>query len=351
MACKTKMATAHLIFALCFIMCKTSAVKDAENKTNISSRRARFNYPEYAENRLPLSLNFQDHASYSDKQGYYKTEKHIPYEVPSGFHEFTSDKKSGPKYTYAPGDFYLSNFEHDYAAQEAIDRTEMTTKPSVSETLPSRINDLFQRAVKFFFGMNDPDSILIDEKPTLVTVFKQIFKDPIVALAAIIVPVSFLIINVISFLTKLVTGSSVLSNLVPNLAPVVTSTIANTVARGLENPAAEQILEVIGEFGSKAVEDPKCLQRLFCQAAKSRIESRSVDSFSIQRIVRKLIKVVDEKMWKAFGLNLLSTSLQSGHCDIIPCGFDFKSSSGIRLMDKLGQLFSNLFNITETQHL
>lgn len=332
-------------------MCKTSAVKDVDNKTDISSRTARFNYPEYTENRLPLTLNFQDHASYSDKQGYYKTEKHFPYEVPSGFHEFSPDKKSGPKYTYGPGDFYLPNLEHDNAAQEIKDRTEMTTKPSNSGNLPSRINDLFQRAVQFFFGMNDPDSVLIDEKPTLVTVFKQIFKDPIVALVAIIVPISFLIINVISFFTRLVTGSSMLSNLVPNLAPVVTSTIANTVARGLESPAAEQILEVIGEFGSKAVDDPKCLQRLFCQAAKSHIESRSIDSFPIQRIVRKLVKAVDEKMWNAFGMNLLITSLQRGHCDVIPCSFDFKSSSGIRLMDKLGQLFSNLFNITETQHL
>lgn len=346
------MATSRLIFALCFFMCKASAeVKDVNNKTDTSSRTARFNYPEYAENRLPSTLNFQEHGPYSDRQGYYKNEKHLSYEVPSGFHEFIPDKTSGPKYTYGPSDFYPPNFEQDFSPQEIKDRVEMTTKPSISGNLPSRINDLFQRAVKFFFGMNDPDSVLIDEKPTLVTVFKQIFKDPVVALAAIIVPVSFLLINVISFMTKLVTGSSMLSNLVPNLAPVVTSTIANTVARGLENPAAGQILEVIDEFGSKAVADPKCLQRLFCQAAKSDIESRSADSFSIQGIMRKLAKAVDEKMWGAFGLNLLFTSLQSGHCDVIPCSFDFKSSSGISLLDKLKQLFSKLFNITETQHL
>lgn len=312
-----------------------------KNSTESVGRSARFDFNENTINRLPYSPNYEErfyessgpYPEFSDRRDGYEKDNLPPF--PTGFDQFVPDKSSG----YGAGNFYLPytpNIRPDYSIEETNDKTgnKLTTTPP-----KSKLQDLVLKAMDFLTGPSSSESTEIIEKPSLVSTIKEFFKDPLVSLAAIVIPVSFLLANVIPFFARMFAKMS--------LFPAITSTLANTVARSLENPAAEQILDAINEFSSRSLEDPRCFQRFLCQTAKAHIENRSADSWSAQRIIQKLAKAVDDKLWDAMGLKMFFSSLQSGHCDILQCKASTALSTNMQLIDKFRVILENLLSPTE----
>ncbi|XP_054715553.1 protein toll-like [Uloborus diversus] len=292
-----------LVLVLCsswiFIVAEESDGKNSTGKDR--NRSPRYGFEDYS-NRLPFNPEFQ--GRYYDPSAPYpefatKPDRYDfpPYEIPTSFDQFVPDESS--KYSYGAGGFYFP-YPPSYAVDDSYNKKDDKTKPTLLEEGATKVKELVEKAVKVISGPTEVAPLEVEDQPSFLTTIKKYFRDPTVAFTAIVFSVSFLIATFLPLVNKFLANAGML--------PAVTSTIASSVARSLDsngNIHLEQVLDAINEFGAKSFEDPRCFQRFLCQAAKSQIESRSEEAWSIRKMIQKLSKIVDFKILSFSMFNFL----------------------------------------------
>ncbi|GIX97182.1 uncharacterized protein CEXT_332881 [Caerostris extrusa] len=139
------------------------------------------------------------------------------------------------------------------------------------------------KGTKVLTGLETETETAVIQKPTFWSYVRKAFFNPMFILSIVIVPLTFIAESILP---------SLLDMLGSNMLPVITSTIASGFARSFDINAVEQVLDFVNEYGARAVEDPRCFQRFLCQASRSSLESRSGDSWSIQKLFESFLKLL-----------------------------------------------------------
>ncbi|XP_077523556.1 uncharacterized protein LOC144134522 [Amblyomma americanum] len=76
------------------------------------------------------------------------------------------------------------------------------------------------------------------------------------------------------------------------------------------------ILEVIAKFGVNSLEDPSCLQRIFCEVTA---EGKAPESLPVQKVFYTLSTLVNDLWAERLGLKVLFGAVKKGQCDVFRC--------------------------------
>ncbi|GFT18750.1 uncharacterized protein NPIL_331401 [Nephila pilipes] len=343
------------IFLICARIVSPTFAIDNDIAERFTGRSSRSGYFDNLNNRLPYENEYQKFYDSSDSYPEFSktvdSNKLPRYDVPSGFDDFVPDDNIEDKYSYAPGGFYLPSSKKskiNYFVEEVKESDHIDSPPSNSVTIPSvttegSSKDLPNRGTKVLSGTNNIETE-VAVRPTFLNVIQKILFNPLVLSALVMIPLTLFAEIALPYLMNML-GS--------NMAPVIATTIASGFARSLDENSAlhvEQILDTINEYGARALEDPRCFQRFLCQGANSFFESRSGDVWNIHKVIRKLAKTVDDRVWGALGLQQLLNSAHSGSCESFICSGTTAFKEDIPLIEKLRLLGAKLFKYTEIVH-
>ncbi|KFM67432.1 hypothetical protein X975_14760, partial [Stegodyphus mimosarum] len=116
-----------------------------------------------------------------------------------------------------------------------------------------------------------------------------------------------------------------LASLVPT---VVTIPVTTAVATGRRRKRSIQfvnpVLDTISEYGVAALEDPMCLNRIFCQVVR---DGEKEKSSIVQKFYYKLAYMLDDKIADYAGLRLLLLAVRKDQCHLFPCKVKNSKSS------------------------
>ncbi|KAG8198651.1 hypothetical protein JTE90_015483 [Oedothorax gibbosus] len=324
-----------------------SAIPDENSKstTTASGRSTRFEVFQNLNNDrsyAPTSMNRyydQSHLHSEYGNGLYPQQN---YNYPSGYNYYPPIEEIYG--VYQPTNPKKDNADHvppkDHKEKDALNAT---TEANVG--IP-KDQDMITKGMKVLTGSGNIETEVIERPVSSLSIFQKIFANPIVLMAALIIPLGLLAVLVLPYFNNI----NVLGDIGNNVLPAVTSTISSGFARSLDGKSSlqvEQFLDTINEYGARGLEDPKCFQRFFCDAAMSHIERRSGGSWSIQKVLQKLSKAVDERVWDSMGIKFLFSSLVNGNCEKLVCTGTSAYKQDLPIMDKLRLLSARLFNYTE----
>ncbi|KAF8795448.1 hypothetical protein HNY73_003293 [Argiope bruennichi] len=295
---------------------------------------------EKLDDRLPYDPDFKnkpDDALYPEFDNHLGFSKSPRIVIPSGFDDFIPNESDDDRYSYAPGGFYLPSSKKSKINYFIEEVKEDVPTPAPKSEPPAKEP---VKGMKVLTGTDIPETQII-ERPSIMSYLKKLFLNPKMLLAFAMIPLAFAAEVFLPHLGKIFSR---------NMLPVVTSTIASGFARSFDGATVsgiDQVLDAINEYAARNMEDPRCFQRLFCQVARSNFESRSGDSWSIQKEIRKLAKTVDDRLWDALGLRHLFSSLESGNCDSLVCTGTVAYAQNSSLFEMLRLLGAKLFNQTK----
>ncbi|GBO23110.1 hypothetical protein AVEN_261434-1 [Araneus ventricosus] len=149
----------------------------------------------------------------------------------------------------------------------------------------------------------------------------KLTKDPSTFLLVAAIPVSILL-------------SAVLPALMDNLNnyPTVHTIATSSKGRMLLDSFFTPVIDGVSTFGYRALEDPGCTQKIFCQVTKGSFENNTNPSI-LQRALYKASRFVDENYLDSYGVKALVNSLSDGNCENVPC-------TNFNLTDYVLKLFS-----------
>ncbi|GFT18749.1 uncharacterized protein NPIL_331391 [Nephila pilipes] len=262
---------------------------------------------------------------------------------PSDLDDFQPDRSVEDKYSYSPGGFYVPQEKKgkmNYFVEE-VDTMHNDHNHEFSSNKEFS-NDVEAKEMKIL--TSEKVGTQIAQKPSFMSFIRKLMLNPSVLTAINMVPLAFIAEMIFPNLLKMFGN---------NMVPKVSSTIANGFARSLNGNASfqvEPILDVINEYGVRAIEDPKCFKKFICQGIKSRIESRSGDSWSVEKVVQTVRNSVDHELLDRFELKRLLRSIETGDCDYLPCTGSPAYTRDIPVIEKIYLLGVKFFNQTEMLH-
>ncbi|GFV01432.1 uncharacterized protein TNCV_2960261 [Trichonephila clavipes] len=296
------------------------AAIDSNVAFNINSRIGRVGHIRDSNKRIPRTYESASHRK-----------------TLSELDDSNSEANTEDRYSYSPGGFYIPREMSDkinYSVEEINARQNqngfLSEEKLSMEAKESKVLTNSERI-----------GTQIAQRPSFMANFRKIMLNPIVLTAITMIPLAFFAETIFPYLLQ------VFGN---NMGPKISSTIANGFARSLNDNASlhvEQIVDTINEFGSRAIEDPKCIKRFICQGAKSRIESRSSDSRPIEKIAQIVINSIGDELLDRYGLKLLLSSIEKGNCDSLECSGSPAYAYDMPLMKKIYLLGSKFLNRSE----
>ncbi|KAF8789309.1 hypothetical protein HNY73_007253 [Argiope bruennichi] len=159
------------------------------------------------------------------------------------------------------------------------------------------------------------------EKSKPLGFISKITKDPSTFLLVAAIPVSILLSAVLPVLKE---------NL--NKFPTVSTIASSSKGRMFMDSFFAPVVDGVTTFGYRALENPGCTQKIFCQVTKGSLENDASPSF-LQKVLYKASRFVDESYLDSYGVKTLINSMSDGNCENVPCtNFD--------LTDYILKLFS-----------
>ncbi|GFR09698.1 uncharacterized protein TNCT_65271 [Trichonephila clavata] len=250
------------------------------------------------------------------------------YRDPSELDDFLPDRSIEDKYSYSPGGLYVPREKEaklNYFVEEIEINHNNQSHAFVSNNESPK--DVEAKDLKILTS-SEKVGTQVSQRPSFMSFIKNMMLNPkFIAIA--MMPLAFL-------------AEMILPNLLKTFGrhflPKVSSTIANGFARSLnENTSfeTEQILDLINEFGSRVIEDPKCIEKFICQGVKTQIEGRSGDSWSFKKVVPIVMNSIDEEFWDRYGLKHLLSSIGKGSCDSLTCSGSPAYSQDVSFIEKI----------------
>ncbi|GBN50312.1 hypothetical protein AVEN_163912-1 [Araneus ventricosus] len=330
------------IFILCCVI-SSSLGQDINQSLKIRRRTGRAGYLNSHDNWSAPKTDTEKHSlnavtSSHDSRYGHDSNVSLKFAILSELDDFIPDRTVEDKYSYSPGGFYIphereAKLNYHFAEVADNDRRE-NDRLTPDEVSPKDSNS------KIITSSSQNEAGII-VRPTFLSVLKKAFLNPLVLISIAAVPLAFIIEMIIPYFSNIFSG---------NMLPSVATTIASGFGRSFDGDMAlhvEQIMDVMNEFGVKALEDPKCLQRFICQGVKSQSDTHSEGFFLIQKIVHMLENSVDDEMLDRYGLKPLFNSVQAGDCESLVCNGSSAYAQKVPLFEKIFLLASKAFNMTE----
>ncbi|GFU10540.1 uncharacterized protein NPIL_382271 [Nephila pilipes] len=143
------------------------------------------------------------------------------------------------------------------------------------------------------------------EKPS--SLLSSLKKDPATFLLVTAIPISILLAAILPTLMK---------NMISNGQSTITTTATGSRARQLiEQNLMYPFLEGISAFGERVLENPSCVQRIFCEVTKGDTK----DSSLLQKALYTASSFINDDYLENYGVKNLFDSMADGNCDNIPC--------------------------------
>ncbi|KAH7942288.1 hypothetical protein HPB49_022669 [Dermacentor silvarum] len=92
------------------------------------------------------------------------------------------------------------------------------------------------------------------------------------------------------------------------------------------------ILDSIAKFGVNSLEDPHCLQRIFCEVTA---QGKAPESLPVQKVFYTLSTLVNDLWAERLGLKVLFGAVKKGQCDVFRCKAAKPTKQGKRRSSKL----------------
>lgn len=340
----------QIMFFMCIgFISMVSSIPDENSKSTSTASGRTYGFIDDFNKGRPydpanMDSRYYDHSNMLSNYGSYGNGMYPQqnYNYPSGYNYYSPIEEiigvyqpSNPKKDSQDNEPQKENKEKDVPTS--------STEASVGI---SKDQDTLTKGMKVLTSSEKIETEVIQRPASFLSTVQKIFANPIVLMAALAIPLGLLAALVLPYFNNV----NVFGDIGNSVLPAVTSTIASGFARSLDgesSPQVEKFLDTINEYGARSLEDPRCLQRFFCEAAKSHIESRSGGSWSIQKVLQKLSKAVDEKVWDSMGIKFLFSSLMNGNCDNLACSGTSAYKQDVPIFDKLRLLSARLFNYTK----
>ncbi|GFV01433.1 uncharacterized protein TNCV_2960271 [Trichonephila clavipes] len=256
-----------------------------------------------------------------------KNENHTyGYHDPSELDDFLPDRSIEDKYSYSPGGFYVPR-EKKAKLDYFVEEVEFNHNNHAFGSNNESPKDVEAKGLKILKS-SEKVGTQVSQRPSFMSFIKNMMLNPkFIAIA--MMPLAFFAEMMIPNLFK---------TFGRHLLPKVSSTITNGFSRSLnENTSleTEQILDLINEFGSRAVDDPKCIKKFICQGAKVQIEGRSGDLWSFEKVVPIVMNSINEEILDRYGLKRLLSSIERGNCDSLVCSGSPAYTQDVSFIEKI----------------
>lgn len=344
-----------LLWCIGFISVVTAVSDEKPNSTTTTQgRSARYGFFDNLNSNHPYDPDYMNR--YNDQSNLHSEYgnniySNPNYHYPSGFNYFPSSEQD---YASGYGGYYLAHPKKgnpNYFLEKEDEEKDKPESNSDANDGTSKVQDMVTKGMKVLTGSENIETEVIERPASFMSTVQKFFANPMVLLAVLAIPLSFLAVMILPYFNN--NSSNLLGNIGTSVLPAVTNTIATGFARSLDGNSSlqvEQILDAINEYGAKSLEDPRCFQRFLCDAANSHIESRSGGSWSIQKVIQRLSKAVDDRLWNAMGVKFLFDSVLNGSCQSLVCNGTPAYRQDFPLMDKFRLLGARLLNYTEIVH-
>ncbi|GFQ72938.1 uncharacterized protein TNCT_571041 [Trichonephila clavata] len=149
-----------------------------------------------------------------------------------------------------------------------------------------------------------------NSKPILGGLWSSLKKEPSTFLLVSAIPITILLGAILPALTKNMKkiGTSATK----------TSAIGNKARDFFEEGFLSPIFDGISTFGERALENPSCVQRIFCETTKS-YSPNAIGSNLLLKLLTKASSFIDESYLRNFGVKTLFDSMVNGNCEKVPC--------------------------------
>ncbi|KAH9375969.1 hypothetical protein HPB48_000817 [Haemaphysalis longicornis] len=107
--------------------------------------------------------------------------------------------------------------------------------------------------------------------------------------------------------------------LVPSVINLPVAAVGAVGAAGRRRREAayrNPILDTIARFGVNSLEDPRCMQRIFCEVTA---EGKAPGSLPVQKVFYTLSTLVNDAWAERLGLKTLFQAVKKGKCDVFRC--------------------------------
>ncbi|GFT18745.1 uncharacterized protein NPIL_331371 [Nephila pilipes] len=254
------------------------------------------------------------------------------------------DRSNEENYSYSPGGFYIPS-EKKEKQNYFVEELDVNNTHNESKRLKfdkESPKETEAKDMKILTGAQNGGT-QVTKRPSFMSSVRKLMLNPMVLTAITMVPLAFMAEIMFPRLLK--------SN--KNWIPMFSATRTDGFARSLDSNASvnfEHIMDVINEFGARAIEDPKCLQKFICQSIKSPNENYLRDSWSVQKIARKVTNSVDDDILNRYGIKNLLDSVENGNCEVLECSGLPAYSKEAHLIEKIYLLGAKFLNQTEILH-
>ncbi|GFS41617.1 uncharacterized protein NPIL_455561 [Nephila pilipes] len=320
--------------------------KSSQNLTETNKRKARTDYAvynppdDYTLKKKASSVFSLPELSFKDDGDNFQpvqdpqfaeqkldSQKTLPqYPPPSGDDAPLGYYKPKPRY-YSPKDLYKSGTNVNWNVWKGEPEGPEMKPPPLPEMKgipppPPDFEEYYFPADSWKGDPWTPDKMatmmmMMHEMKPKPGILSSLKKDPTALLLAATIPVSLIMAAVLPSLMNMMMNGGL---------PTVTTTATGTKARSLDGlEYLSPVFNAVGTFGSRALDNPECMQRIFCQVTKGSA-ANSTELRPVQKLLHKISTLVDEHYLKSFGVKTLLDSMVDGDCEKIPCS-DFKSKN------------------------
>ncbi|GFS49603.1 uncharacterized protein TNIN_51231 [Trichonephila inaurata madagascariensis] len=149
-----------------------------------------------------------------------------------------------------------------------------------------------------------------NSKPILGGLWSSLKTEPSTFLLVSAIPITILLGAILPTLTKNMKkiGTSATK----------TSAIGNKAREFFEEGFLSPIFDGISAFRERALENPSCIQRIFCETTKS-YSPNTIGSNLLPKLLTKASSFIDESYLRIFGVKTLFDSMVDGNCEKVPC--------------------------------
>ncbi|GFR26674.1 uncharacterized protein TNCT_214181 [Trichonephila clavata] len=144
------------------------------------------------------------------------------------------------------------------------------------------------------------------EKPEPSGLLSSLKKDPATFLLATAIPISILLAAILPTLIK---------NMGNNAPSAITTATGSRARQLIEQNLMYPFLEGISVFGERALENPSCVQKTFCEVTKGNAR----DSSLVQKALYTASSFISEDYLENYGVKKLFDSMADGNCEKVPC--------------------------------
>lgn len=322
-----------LVALVDIVTCLNVSSKPDNNTVEVTSRSSRTEYPVYSppdnyaskKKSSPISYT-TDFSKKDDGSANFPTEDPSvsseeivshPHFQPSSYEQYVPEGyyKPKPRYYTQESNFEKSGTNTNWNVWKDAGPPKQPP-PMKAAPPPPDFEEYYIPADSWKGDPWTPDKMatmmmMMNQMKPKQSLLSGLFKEPFAILMAAILPLSLILAAVLPTFANMMMNGGI---------PTITTTATGGKARGLEDDVfSSPVMKALRTFGARALDNPGCMQRIFCQVTKGSEDGSSTDERAFQKAMHKVSTFVGEEHLKRFGVKDLFESMSDGNCEKIPC--------------------------------